>query len=176
MSAKALEMNEEIIKKSLESFSGTARRFEFKDEINGIKIFDDYAHHPSEVMATIDAAREKFPKERIWLVFQPHTYSRTIALFDDFVKSFEEAKVDNLILVDIYAARVKDEKRVSSLDLVKAIKTKKAVYIGGFEEAASYLAKNAASADIVISMGAGDIYKLSIVLANKLEGQNAGFG
>jgi len=168
-----LNIDSEQIKKSLESFSGTARRFEFKDEINNIKIFDDYAHHPSEVMATIDAAREKFPKERIWLVFQPHTYSRTIALFDSFVKSFEEAKVDNLILVDIYAAREKDEKKINSLDLAKAVRTKKVVYIGLIEEAGAYLAKNVASGDIVINMGAGDIYKLSEILINKLEGQNA---
>jgi UDP-N-acetylmuramate--alanine ligase len=169
--AKAVGVDEDQIKRSLHNFSGTSRRFEFKGEVNGIKIFDDYAHHPAEVAATLTAAREKFPNERLWCVFQPHTFSRTEALFDDFVKSFEESSVDKLVIVDIYAAR-EQPKNISSLDMAKKIRGKAAVYIGEIEEAATYVAKNASSGDIIIAMGAGDIYKLSQMLLNKLKGQN----
>ena len=168
--AKALGVEEEVVKESLRKFTGVARRFEFKDEVNNIKIFDDYAHHPSEISATINAAREIFPSEKIWCVFQPHTFSRTKALFAGFVKSFEEANIDKLIITDIYSAREKDPGDVSSLELAKKIKG--SVYIGDIEEAATYVAKDVSSGDIVISMGAGDIYKLSKILANKLEGQS----
>jgi len=168
--ARALGVEEEAVKKSLRKFTGVARRFEFKDEVNNIKIFDDYAHHPSEISATINAVSEIFPNEKVWCVFQPHTFSRTIALFADFVKSFEKADIDKLIFVDIYPAREKDTGKVSSLDLAKKIKG--AVYIGDIEEAATYVAKDVSSGDIVINMGAGDIYKLSKILANKLKGQN----
>ncbi len=150
----------------------TARRFEFVGEANGIKIFDDYAHHPSEVSATLSAAREKFPNERIWCAFQPHTFSRTKALFSDFVKSIEESPVDQIIILDIYAAREVDPGNVSSFELAKAIKSKAAVYAPSIEEAAKYLATHVASNDVVISMGAGNIYKLSPLLISKLKNQN----
>ncbi len=169
--AKAMGVNEEQIKKSLHDFSGTSRRFEFKGEVNGIKIFDDYAHHPTEVAATLSAAREKFPNERLWCVFQPHTFSRTKALFDDFVKSFEESSVDKLVIVDIYAAREQSQ-NISSLAVAKKIKSKDTVYIGAIEEAATHIAKNASSGDIVIAMGAGSIYKLPQILIDELKGQN----
>ncbi len=170
--AKTIGIKDDQIKESLSKFSGTSRRFEFKGEASGVKVFDDYAHHPSEISATLSAVREKFPKERLWVAFQPHTFSRTEALFPDFVKSFEESSVDKLILVDIYASREKDEGQVTSFDLANAIKGKKAAYVGGLEEAATYLAKNVAGGDVVIAMGAGDIYKLSQRLIRKLEGQN----
>lgn len=170
--AESVGVNEGQIKKTLSKFSGISRRFEFNGEFNNIKIFDDYAHHPSEVSATLSAAREKFPNERIWCVFQPHTYSRTSALFEDFVKTFEEASVDKLLFVDIYAARERNPQNISSLDLAKGVKGKKSVYIGGLDEAAIYVAANAASGDIIFVIGAGDIYKLSQILLNKLKGQN----
>ena len=168
--AEEVGVDEAVIKASLSGFSGTARRFEFNEEVNGVKIFDDYAHHPSEVSATIEAAREKFPNERIWCIFQPHTFSRTKVLFDDFVKSFSASNVDKLIFVDIYASREKNTPDISSLDIAK--KVKDSVYIGSLEEAASYVAKNVSTGDVVIAMGAGDIYKFSTILASKLKGQN----
>lgn len=169
--ARYLGVSEETVERSLSSFSGTSRRFEFKGEVNGIKIFDDYAHHPTEVAATLSAAREKFPGERIWCIFQPHTFSRTKALFNEFVKSFDESAVDKLILVDIYAARENDPGDITSFNLAKEMKSKKAAYIGDIEEAATYVAGNVAAGDVVIAMGAGDIYKLPQILQNKLEGQ-----
>lgn len=172
LAAKAIGVEGAQIKKTLSNFSGISRRFEFKGEVNSIKIFDDYAHHPTEVASTLRAARERFSNERIWCVFQPHTFSRTSALFEDFVKSFEGSDVDKLIFVDIYAAREKSSQNISSLDLVRKIKNKKAVYIGDIEEAASYVAANTTGGDVVIVMGAGDVYKLSPILINKLKGQH----
>jgi len=166
--ARNLLVDEDIIKKGLESFSGLARRFEFKGEEKGILVFDDYAHHPTAVLATLKAAREKFPDKRIWVVFQPHLYSRTKALFPDFVKSFENSPVDKIILVDIFAARETDDLGISSALLARNIKGKDVKYIPSLEEAAVYLTKGAFAGDIVVSMGAGDIYKLPDILLGKL--------
>ena len=168
--ARELGIDEEIVRDSLSKFSGTARRFEFKGEESTVKIFDDYAHHPTEIAVTLKTLREEFPKEKIWCVFQPHTFSRTKVLFDDFVKVLSKANIDKLIIVDIFASREKDYGEVSSLDLTKKIKD--AVYIGDTTEAGNYILKEVAEGDIVISMGAGDIYKLSEYLIEKLKGQN----
>ncbi|MCH8821242.1 UDP-N-acetylmuramate--L-alanine ligase [Patescibacteria group bacterium] len=169
LAGKAIGIDKSQIKKSLDSFLGISRRFEFKGEVAGVKIFDDYAHHPTEVVVTLFAAREKFPKEKIWCVFQPHTYSRTRALFSDFVSSFKNADVDEIIIVDIFASREKDTLGVSSLELAQKIKGAK--YIGNIEDAATHLVNNVSSGDVVIVMGAGDIYTLSKLLINKLEKQ-----
>ena len=167
LAGRAVGIDKTQVKKSLNNFSGISRRFEFKGEIAGVKIFDDYAHHPTEVTATLSTAREKFPKKKIWCVFQPHTYSRTKFLFDDFVTSFESAGIDEIIIVDIFASREKDTQAVSSLKLAQKIKG--AEYIGSIEGAATHLAKNVSLGDVVINMGAGDIYTLSKLLINKLE-------
>ena len=89
--------------KALSEFRGTGRRFEVRGEINGIVLIDDYAHHPTEIRATLSAARMRYPKSRLWVVWQPHTYSRTRLLFQDFVAAFEQA--DHVLVTDIYAAR-----------------------------------------------------------------------
>ena len=173
LAGKAIGIDKSQIKKSLDSFLGISRRFEFKGEVAGVKIFDDYAHHPTEVAATLLSAREKFSKEKIWCVFQPHTYSRTGALFSDFVSSFKNADVDEIIIVDIFASREKDTLGVSSLELAQKIKGAK--YIGNIEDAANYLEKNVSSGEVVIVMGAGDIYTLSKLLINKLTVDGIGF-
>jgi UDP-N-acetylmuramate--alanine ligase len=140
-------------------FTGTCRRFEIKGTSEGITVIDDYAHHPSEIAATLRAA-EKFGHSRIWCIFQPHTYSRTKSLMNDFVTSFDKA--DILILTDIYAAREKDNGEVSSSMLADRItRTGKTVlYIKDFGSIAEYLDKNARPGDLIITMGAGDIYKV----------------
>ncbi|OGY21655.1 MAG: hypothetical protein A2126_01930 [Candidatus Woykebacteria bacterium GWB1_45_5] len=166
--AKKLVIREEIIQKALESFSGLVRRFEFKGEEKEVLVFDDYAHHPTAVLATSKAAREKFPNQKIWLVFQPHLFSRTKALFGEFVESFEKSPVDEIIITDIFGAREKDTGEVSSTDLVKTIKGKQVKYLPNIEEAATYITKEAFAGDIVITMGAGDIYKLPEMLLKKL--------
>ncbi len=145
--------------KAFQKFAGTCRRFEIKGVSEGITVIDDYAHHPSEIAATLKAA-VNFSHARIWCVFQPHTYSRTKSLMNDFVKSFDDA--DILILTDIYAAREADNGEVSSALLADRItRTGKTVmYIKDFENIAEYLDKNAQPGDIIITMGAGDIYKV----------------
>jgi UDP-N-acetylmuramate-alanine ligase len=102
----------------LSTFSGANRRFEYKGDLGGVTIIDDYAHHPSEIEATINAAK-KIVKNKLWIVFQPHTYTRTIRFLEDFARVL--AKADGIILTDIYAAREKDEHTVHSKDLLKAI-------------------------------------------------------
>ncbi|OGY26266.1 MAG: hypothetical protein A2Z11_00485 [Candidatus Woykebacteria bacterium RBG_16_43_9] len=169
--AQELGIEKDSIKKTLESFKGVARRFEFIGEEKGVLVFDDYAHHPTAISETLRAVREKFPDKKILVVFQPHLFTRTKVLFDDFVRSFTEAPVDKIILVDIFAAREKDEAAVSSLDLTRAIVGGKAKYIPSLEGAATYLVKEVSVGDVVITMGAGDIYRLPTRLLEKLEGK-----
>ena len=144
---------------ALSKFSGTHRRFELKGSVRGVKVVDDYAHHPSEVAATLRAAKNTGHR-RIWCVFQPHTYTRTKFLMDDFAAAFGDA--DELILSDIYAAREPDTGEVNSGMLAERInkKGKKASYLKSFNSIVEYLEKNTRPGDLVITMGAGDIYKV----------------
>jgi UDP-N-acetylmuramate--alanine ligase len=144
---------------ALSTFTGAKRRFEFKGNKNGILIYDDYAHHPSEIKATLKAAKSK-RKNKIWCVFQPHTYTRTKALLTEFSESFYDA--DNVIITDIYAAREKDTGEVSAKDLVDKISltSKNAIYIKDFENIVSYLKENAENDDLVFTIGAGNVYKI----------------
>ncbi len=166
--ARLIGVDEGLAKTGLEKFSGVGRRFEFRGEEKNIKVFDDYGHHPSAIEATVIAAREKFPDSRLWLVYQPHMYTRTKYLFDSFVETFKKIPVDQLVLVDIFAAREENKDNISSQHLVAEVGKSNAHYIGDFEKTAYYLAKNLAANDVVIMMGAGDIYKLSGLLLTKL--------
>ncbi|NLV36699.1 MAG: UDP-N-acetylmuramate--L-alanine ligase [Clostridiaceae bacterium] len=145
--------------KALQKFTGTNRRFELKGKIEGITVMDDYAHHPTEVAATLKAAANCH-YSRIWCVFQPHTYTRTKCLLDEFSKSFGDANF--VILSDIYAAREVDSGEVNSSILAERIlgTGKKAFYIKGFDSIVEFLDKNAEPGDLIITMGAGDIYKV----------------
>jgi UDP-N-acetylmuramate--alanine ligase len=145
--------------KALLKFGGTHRRFELKGISEGITVIDDYAHHPSEVAATLKAA-QSYAHSRIWCVFQPHTYTRTKFLMEEFSTAFEDA--DIIIVADIYAAREADTGEVNSGMLADRIssKGKQTLYIKGFENIVEYLDKNASSGDLIITMGAGDIYKV----------------
>lgn len=170
--ARLLGIDETTIKSSLENFSGIARRFELKGEPNGIKVYDDYAHHPTAIEATVTAAIKKYPGQKIYLVYQPHMFSRTKKLFDQFVNVFKNLNVEEIILVDIYAARQENIENISSSDIVKAVNSPKVNYIGDFGETVDYLLKKLAPNDIVIVMGAGDIYKMSEMILEKLNGKN----
>ncbi|WIF95684.1 UDP-N-acetylmuramate--L-alanine ligase [Caminicella sporogenes] len=154
------------IKEKLEAFTGTHRRFEIIGEKNNIKVIDDYAHHPTEIKATLEAAK-KYPHNRIWCIFQPHTFTRTKALLLDFASAFNNA--DNIIITDIYAAREKDTGEIHSKDLTNLIKKegKNAVYIQNFEEIVEYLNENAKSKDIILTMGAGNIYEVGNMYLKK---------
>lgn len=157
--ALALNFSKESITRGLSNFKGTHRRFELKGVKNGINVIDDYAHHPTEILATLKAA-QNYPHNRIFGVFQPHTYTRTITLFKDFVECFHG--VDELILADIYAAREKDTGIVSSITLGDAIRATgvKALNFHSFEEIVSYLKENLKEGDLLLTIGAGDVNKV----------------
>ena len=145
--------------KALQKYGGTHRRFELKGISDGITVIDDYAHHPSEVAATLKAA-QNCKHSRIWCIFQPHTYTRTKFLMNEFSTAFEDS--DIIIVTDIYAAREIDTGEVNSGTLADkiSINGKQTLYIKGFENIVEYLDKNAKAGDLIITMGAGDIYKV----------------
>ena len=164
-----LGVDELTIKETLEAYHGTQRRFDIVGTTpKGVKLVDDYAHHPTEIKATL-AASQNVPHNRLWCIFQPHTYTRTMALFDDFAEAFNKA--DKLILAEIYAAREKNIYKISSEQLAEKIKethpTKEVLFMKDFEEIAEYVSENAEAGDMVITMGAGDIYKVGDMLLEK---------
>lgn len=145
------------VQNGLAEFRGADRRFQKKGSFAGIDVYDDYAHHPEEIAATLQAA-EKLPHKRLWLIFQPHTYSRTKLLFDDFVSVLQ--KPDFLILADIYAAREKNTYGIHSKDLANAVSVHNpnAYYLESFDEIENFVLEHAEPGDLLITMGAGDIY------------------
>ena len=145
----------EAVSHGLQSFHGAGRRMEFKGTYNGADVYDDYAHHPDEVAATIAAVRNAMPDKRLVLAFQPHTYSRTSALFDDFVR--ELGRADVLVLAEIYAARERNTIGISSADVAEKIPG--AVFCETLPEVTDYLRENVREGDVVITMGAGDIFR-----------------
>lgn len=157
--ADLLDIPMDITKKGLLSFSGTDRRFEYKGEFNGVTVVDDYAHHPTEIAATLKAAQH-YPHNKVWCVFQPHTYTRTKAFFHEFAEALSHA--DHLVLADIYAARETDTLGVSSADLAEEVKKlgTDTHYFPSFEEIEKFLRENCKAGDLLITMGAGDIVKV----------------
>ena len=145
--------------KALRSFRGTDRRFEYKGTVNGITIIDDYAHHPTEITATLKAARN-YPHKTLWCVFQPHTYSRTKAFLDDFASSL--CLADRVILADIYAARETDTLGISSADIRDRIVQAgtECYYFHTFEEIEKFILANCINGDLLITMGAGDVVNI----------------
>lgn len=143
------------IKAGLEEFSGTKRRFEKVGEVSGFTVMDDYAHHPTEIEKTLEAAKEVSDGD-IWCIFQPHTYSRTKLLLDDFARALKNA--DRVIIADIYPAREKYDGTIHSCDL--AAKIPGCVYMNDFGAIERYVLKYAKPGDTVITMGAGDVYKI----------------
>ena len=143
---------------ALKNFGGTERRFEYKGSVAGITVIDDYAHHPTEIEATLHAARNY--NKKVWCVFQPHTYTRTKAFLPEFAKALSLA--DHVVLADIYAAREKNTIGISSLDLLELIQ-KEGVpcdYFPSFDEIENFLLENCTQGDLLITMGAGDIVKV----------------
>ena len=145
----------EAVSRGLETFHGAGRRMEFKGSWRGADVYDDYAHHPDEVSATIDSVRTSMPGRRLVLAFQPHTYSRTKSLFDDFVRELKKADV--VILAEIYAARERNTIGISSAHLADEIEG--AVFCETLPEVTKFLAQEVREGDIVITMGAGDIFR-----------------
>jgi UDP-N-acetylmuramate--alanine ligase len=158
------------VREALRDFRGVQRRFELKGEVDGIVVIDDYAHHPTQIQTTLRAARERYPERTIWAVFQPHTYSRTKALLDEFAASFADA--DHVIVTDIYAAREFDDLGVSAADIVARMKHPDARHIPGLDEAADRLSDYLKSGHVLITLGAGDGYRVGEdVLARERERQ-----
>jgi UDP-N-acetylmuramate--alanine ligase len=139
---------------ALGGFQGTSRRFELKGDADGVVVVDDYAHHPTEIRATLAAARERFPGRALWVVWQPHTYSRTKALFQDFVRAFDQA--DHVLVLPVYAAREQDTMGVSSAEVVAAMAHPDARVAGSLEEAVVVLGSEVPPGDVVLTLGAGD--------------------
>ena len=156
-----LDIPFETIKKSLEKIEGVKRRLEIKGEKNGVLVMDDYGHHPTEIVATLQAVRESFPEKRMVVLFQPHRYTRTQKLFNDFATSFYRS--DRLILLPVYAASEPVIEGVDSGKLAEAIQEhghKNVSYVSGFKEAISILTEELKPDDLVLTLGAGDIYTL----------------
>ena len=161
-------IDKKCIKSALSMFTGANRRFEFKGTFNGAMVYDDYGHHPTEIVATSNSLKNK-KYNKSWVVFQPHTYSRTKALLDDFASSL--LNFDNIIVLDIYAAREKNVFNISSKDLVDKIvqKGKNAIYIPDFESCVSYLKNNVQKDDIVLTLGAGSVTEIGPMLLDNKE-------
>jgi len=164
--ARSLKIPDKISYQALSSYQGAWRRFEVRKK-GQLTIVSDYAHHPTEITVTLKAAREKWPKKEIWCVFQPHQYQRTHYLFNDFVKVFSRTPIDKVIITDIYDVAGREnknfKKKVNSEKLVKAIKNPKVIYLPK-KKITSYLKNNLQSREVIIMMGAGDIYEVDKAL------------
>lgn len=165
-SARKLNIPMETIITGLANFTGTKRRFQKKGEFNGVTVIDDYAHHPDEIEATL-ASAEHYPHKNIWCIFQPHTYTRTKFLMPRFAQALSHA--DKVILADIYAARETDTLGISSANLQEEIQKlgKECYYFKSFEEIEKFVQKNCINGDLLITMGAGNIYQVGEALVNQ---------
>ena len=157
--AGELGIGYEAVKKGLADFTGTDRRFEIKGELNGFTIIDDYAHHPTEIRATLETAK-KYPHRDLWVIFQSHTYTRTKALMDDFAEALSHA--DHVICAEIYAARETDTLGISGATLAEEIRKKgtDCYYFPTFEEIKKFVRETLIDNDLLITMGAGDVVKI----------------
>ncbi len=156
-----LGIKKEIIQTSLENFTGTQRRFEYKGEYNGAHVYDDYAHHPTEINAVISGTKEKYPNKKIILVFQSHTYSRTHELFHEFVDALTMA--DMIILLPIYSAREENKSGVSAEKLCKSIQKKGTLseYASTFGDAVDIIKTSDTKDSIILALGAGDVTEVT---------------
>lgn len=164
-----LGLSLEVIREGLKNLGGLARRFQIKGQKGGILILDDYGHHPSEIVATLRTAREWWPDRRMVVLFQPHRYTRTKTLFDRFVTSFNEA--DSLLLIPIYSAGEKEISNVTAEQLARGIKDhghKEVRHCKDAEDALECLISTVRKGDLVITLGAGNVYKVGEALLSKL--------
>lgn len=170
--ASELGIDFPLIKDALNDFNGVQRRFDIQGEINGIMIVDDYAHHPTEIQATLEAARKGWDR-RIIAVFQPHTYSRTREFYKEFAQSFDEADV--LIISDVYAAREKPIDGISGELIALQAQSyghRNVHYIPDFDKIVEFLLSEFHDGDMLITIGAGNVYKIGQMIKEKLENQD----
>lgn len=156
----------DIVQKALQNFHGTERRFQLKGTVDGVTVIDDYAHHPTEISSTLSAAQH-YPHQKLWCVFQPHTYTRTKAFLPEFAKALSAA--DHVVLADIYAARETDTLGISSKTLQEEIQKLGTAcdYFPSFKEIEEFLKKNYSPGDLLITMGAGDVVNIGENLLKK---------
>jgi UDP-N-acetylmuramate--alanine ligase len=150
---------------ALAEFTGTGRRFEVRGERNGVVIIDDYAHHPTEIRATLAGAKARYPNGRIWAVWQPHTYSRTQTLFYEFSRAFTDA--NEVLVTEIYASR-EAKQGFSSAEVVSAMPHPSARYSGSLGDTKKYLLENLRPGDVVLILSAGDADQISSDLLKEL--------
>ncbi|MGL5693974.1 MAG: UDP-N-acetylmuramate--L-alanine ligase [Peptostreptococcaceae bacterium] len=166
MTAFVSNLDLDTIRKNISLYKGVGRRFETKGYYKDVLVIDDYAHHPTELKATLSAAK-KLKKSNLWCIFQPHTYTRTKSLLDSFAEAFYSA--DKVIITDIYAAREDDPGDIHSKDLVEKLYQNNvdAIYMNNFEDIAEYLRQNTESNDLVITAGAGTVYQIADLLVEE---------
>lgn len=164
--ADLLQISAQHIQNGLHAFHGTDRRFQYKGEVNGITVIDDYAHHPTEIAASLTTA-ENYPHRELWCIFQPHTYTRTKSLFNEFAQALSKAQ--HLIMADIFAARETDTLGISSEQLANAVRELgcDAIYLPSFEAIESFVLENCKEGDLLITMGAGDVVNIGEHLLKK---------
>jgi UDP-N-acetylmuramate--alanine ligase len=164
----------EAIQRALKGFRGASRRFQILDTVRGITVVDDYGHHPTEVSATLKAAREYFPGRRLWCIFQPHQHTRTRFFLSRFARAFREA--DEVVFTDIYPARDSEEDKgsVSSVDLLREAQKQetRAFYVSGLDNVASEVHPRLLEGDVVMTMGAGDVWRVGVELVSLLRNGN----
>ncbi len=157
--AHYMQVCDEDILLGLSNYGGTERRFQYKGSVADVTVIDDYAHHPDEIKATINTAKH-YPHKKLWVVFQPHTYTRTKAFLKEFGEALSAA--DEVVLADIYAAREKNTIGISSKDVMEEVKkhNSNVHYFPTFTEIEKFLLENCNSGDLLITMGAGDVVKI----------------
>lgn len=164
-----LDIPFDIIKDALETLQGVQRRLEIKGEAKGITVIDDYGHHPTEIRTTLQAVKDCWPERRVIVVFQPHRYSRTKALFDDFARAFYQS--DHLVILPIYPAGEKEIEGVNSRFLCEEISAhghKEVTYMNDMESAVTYLKEKLDENDILLTLGAGDVWKVGMTVFDSL--------
>ncbi|MEJ2749532.1 MAG: UDP-N-acetylmuramate--L-alanine ligase [Anaerolineae bacterium] len=149
-----LEIDFAVIRQALAEFGGVGRRFQVVGEVGGVTVIDDYAHHPTEIRATLAAARQRYPGRRLWAVWQPHTFSRTKLLLDEFAASFADA--DRVVALDIYRSRETDDLGISTATVLQKMNHETAVYIPQRKDAAAYILDRVRPDDVILTLGAGD--------------------
>lgn len=150
----------------LGDFVGAGRRFEVKGEVKGITVVDDYAHHPTEIDATLQAARQRYPSNRLVVLFQPHTYTRTRDFLDDFASSLSAA--DHILVTEIYASRERDTLGMSGRHIVEKMPGENATFVPTLEDATNTLLDELRPGDVLLTMGAGDVWKVGEAILESL--------
>jgi len=170
--ADQLGISLDVSASAIREFGGVERRFDLKGIAGGIDVLDDYAHHPTEIRATLSAARQRYPGRSIWAVFQPHTYSRTRALLDDFATSFSDA--DHVIVTDIYAARERDTQHTSAVQVIERMDHPDSLHIADLRETTEYLLERLQPGDVLITLGAGNGFQVGEWVLVGLSGGKGG--